>query len=436
MYGLGDAMYNGLQGYRQGEQDNGIREDRDYLRGKRESDDARQEVLRGREDEAYARKGVMQGREDQAYESEQSRKSRIKALRETWDAYAHSKVTGDLSKLKGYMQQYDNKEEADILDVQYGGEGKIKLLFDDESEHVIDEEQFKEALKMQFSPENWMKIEQEKDMLGARTQATKEVNTHAAGLKAPQVVETQKGNNGLRVQDIYQGGKKIGSTESLDPAYLKAMKSGSGKSQPERQIEADKFFASLAAKQFGSPDASGNIMLDEKGGQMKSKVETIASGMFRQYGDARTPLQYFAMALKMTRDNPALTKNQAVKKLKEQGIDSPGFWASDEEREEYEQEIQDKINESESIPGVNGLAVKPPAAGVNTGAPASSVESNGLGINPQSKTPTPQKNIITTEVPKSYADKMVVGKTYIAPVPPYKDKRIIKSEDGTIHLIE
>jgi len=387
MFSIGDAINNGLQGYRQAENDNGLREDREYRKNKRAVDD--EFTAKQRE-----RNGLQWEREDKQYEADQKKSARITALRDTWDSYAQSKVTGDLSGLKGYMQLYDLKEGADIADVQYGGEGKIKISYDDGSDHSIDESQFVQMMKMQFSPENWMKLEKEKEMLGLRADATKGINsanaenqkgvqkanvqnvqdiaTHANGLKPP-TTRTYTDEDGKKYTRFYVNADEYEEQGGYeDPAVTNARTNankqpkGSGKN---KQLEMDKFFAQLASKQFGSPDANGNIMLDEKGGIQKSKVETLASTMYREYGEKLTPLQYFSRALKITRDNPALTKSQAVKKLKEMNIDKPNFFASKAEEETYANEVQKMIDSSESVPGIsNQNGVNPPSNNSNSQA--------------------------------------------------------------------
>ncbi len=417
MYGVGDALMDGVRGFQQAEHDNGVREDREYRKGKRETDDAYQAQVR-------ERNGIQWERDDAAYDKTQLDVARKQAVTDVYGSWMKSRKGAKSPALTAAMQKWDNDEDANIKDTFVDEQGAVVLFFDDGNRKVFKPDEFKGMVREQLNDKNLGAMLQGEEDLKNKTVAQKGVADHAANLRNPTQIETNQGDGQVKSQ-LFKAGEEYGdATIGQSDAYIRAQAKGSGSgNSSKKQLDMDKFFAQLASKQFGSPDANGNIMLDEKGGIQKSKVETLASTMYRKHGDALTPLQYFSRALKITRDNPALTKAQAVKKLSEMNIEKPGWFASKAEEKKYMDEVQAIVSKSESPTGV----IQPQQQQGNGVAADSAPAKNPAKAKP---------NIITKEVPKGYADKMAVGKVYSPTAGQYKGLEITKSADGTIQLIK
>lgn len=433
MYGLGDAMMNGIQGWRMADQDMAARDERDYVQQKRQQDD--QWTTKERE-----RKGVQWGREDQEWDAKQAELRRQEAIRSGLTAYTRGKMTGDYSGLTKFLQDYDEPHGPNIVDVQGDDKGNLVVIADDGKKQPLSAQDFVNSIRRELSPENWLQREGEKEMVGVRAEAQKDVNTHqggitrenaefSAGLENPGVVTTY-GADGSATQRVFKGGKEIERIDGMTPEMRKAMTTGSGK--PPSQLDVDKFFAQLSAKQFGVPDANGNLMLDETNGAMKSKVEALASLMHREYGDKFTPLQHFARALKYVRDNPVMSEKDAMKKLAKEGKDAPGFWASKLEEEQYMREVSDLVEQSNTVPTSASQRGAQPQ-GVQTGG----MQPQNAGVqSPQTTGANSKLNIITDQVPHSFSSKMQVGVQYRPSGGPYAGRTLVKQADGSIQLIE
>jgi len=409
---LGDAIYNGIQGYRQAENDNAVREEREYRNQKRVADDAYTAEQR-------ERNGVIWGREDEKYEAEKAKSERLTALRDTWDAYAKSKVTGDLSGLTSYMKAYDNRDGADIQDVQYGDKGKLNILYDSGDEYSINEDQFVQMMRMQFSPENWMNLQREKELQDHTTgntmtvnkanvdnqnsindnsaANTMEVNEANVGNQnsvnnnsAANTMEINEESNNLAIgrdaaQQTLENG--LGAPEAIkytdedgrvytrlyknqheyevvggapDPALVKANKTntdGSGGKPTDYQVA--NFFKSFSEKAFGSEGAGG--ILIPKGSRMNAaSVAELGNYIYKNKGG--TLNSSAAKALRFVEKYPTLTKTQAMKKLKELGKKGTTLFSSDKEEEEYQKMVSTLIEQSKD-PLTYGI--KPTSNGVN-----------------------------------------------------------------------
>ena len=423
MFGIGDALQNGIKGYREAESDINARNDRQYAEQKRQTED---DYTQGRRD----RQGVLDTRQDDEYALKKADAARISALRGTWDSYAKGKATGDMSSLVEYMQMYDNKDDADIVNVQYAN-GKLNLLFDDESTLSLDDKQFQESLKMQFSPDNWMKMQDEKEMLGLKTDAQKSVNKDSAGLKTPEVVKTYD-ENGLLIQDTYQSGKKIGETQKgIDPAMIKSANAKKGENGSPTEIQTANFFQSFAAKAYGS-EGTGGIMIPEGSRINAANIAEIGNYIY-QKGDGNITLNSAAAkALRFIESAQVMDMADAKAKLEEQGVNKPGFFADDKEEILYNDRVQSLINASKDPLGSNGLNATSPAQ-AQAAAPAAPAAPAKQQANKQAK---PEKMVnITKDVPSTFSAKMTVGKTYSPQGGKYKGQKIVKNKDGTIQLI-
>lgn len=353
MSGLGSAIKNGIQGYRQAEADNRAYRDEAYQNQQRI------------DEKTYTDK--MRGRQDQQWDMQQQEANRLNALRQTVSEYSNSMRTGDSSGLLKVIQQNESPTGANAVNVSVNPDGSTNWEFDDGTTQNFNKQQFVELLKQKFSPESWLdeqgqksKLQQqynhEKNMVGVRANATKDINQsnvqnqkdvakYQNGLKAPTKIEYTD-ENGLKYTRLYDSKdtyEEQGGYE--DPTITKANKKGSGRGgNGVTELQAAKFFQSFATKAYAS-EGNGGIMIPEGSRITSANLGELANYIYRN--DQNITLNAAAAkALRFVETVPVLSVKDAKNKLDDEGIGSPGWFASKREENNYNNRVQSMVEES------------------------------------------------------------------------------------------
>lgn len=453
MYGLGRAAGDLVNGLRLSKQDHIADQEREYQSEERQYN-------REQRDSQNARQQVLSQRQDTEWDQKQAELGRQQAIREGMSGFQKGKLTGDYSGLTKFFQDIDSIHGANVISVEPAGDGMLRFNMSDKQSAVKSEKDVIELMRYHLSPENWLNLLSEKEMLGLRTDAQKEVNQaqgeqtlnnqqilsaqghgqnvalagvnsqnriaenqDAAFMKNPEVIETSNEDGTVR-QDIYQAGNRIETRDNgLTPEMIKAQKSGSGTDKDPTELQVSNFFKSFADSKYGSSDKAGNFFIPTESKLNAANVAELGEMIYRGGKNLGVDINLnsaAAKALRYINDNPSLSMEDAKKRIRQEiedgkrnDLTKPGrFYGRNIEDDKFEQAVAELMNSSRN--------------------PTASTQDNGLpdNKNPQTKyVATPQNTI--TDVPRDISVKMAVGNVYKTPY-----GYATKLQDGTIIKVE